>query len=84
MTTAFAEIGADRLVAYLQRGDAMWSYQALRCLPALEAYRPVLLKKAAESPNARSMSFDLSMISATMSRAARKRRRIVQFGRHHR
>ena len=52
LTTAFAEIGADRLVAYLQRGDAMWSYQALRCLPALEAYRSVLLKKAAESPNA--------------------------------
>ena len=52
LTTAFAEIGADRLVAYLQRGDAIWSYQALRCLPALEAYRPVLLKKVAESPNA--------------------------------
>ena len=52
LTTALTEVGADRLVAYLQRGDAMWSYQALRCLPALEAYRPVLLKKVAESPNA--------------------------------
>jgi hypothetical protein len=48
--TAVAEVGVQKLVEYLLRGDPNWAYQALRYVPDLGSNREMLIKKTAETP----------------------------------
>jgi hypothetical protein len=49
---ALAEVGPERLVGAIERGDPIWAYNALRFLPQLASYRSALLQKAAETQDA--------------------------------